>query len=524
MSVQLIDKCPDVAGINNGIRELRKDKSKLSFDSSTNHSLKSSHQETAPMLDAHLSYVDNVFIQLENPERNCGVSSIISVEGDVQPDTMLALLERLCKEQPKFRMRYTITNLVGHNEKSKSLACSWTAKDNFFVTQLNANYASSSIDPIGDEANEHQLIEDKLSRFIAEPFNANLPLWRLLLIRNVSNNRSIIGLVAHHCMADGQGFAHALISLMSNGNSQTASPTLKQSSATLSTLNTEPLLQENKESYPIDYWTQCTAAIVHFSAIIYSQLSHALLLFGYFLLELWYSTIMLLRQICFSRHSFRYYQAEMRPKRVAWSKAISMDNIKLIRTANPGATLNDIILAYLLDQNTDDQVVRNHYRDTLLNLIIPIGFRAPNDNRFENLASNAHKHMSRVKLTKIALGLKLLASVLTKLRISYLPSAYIGKAVLNRHGILTNIPGPTTPLYIGDKNEQHKVISYALYPPAIGNGAVSMGISSYNGNVVFSALADDAPEYPDQARQLVDGVYKAFEIMLADSRSLLELQ
>ncbi|RKP24940.1 hypothetical protein SYNPS1DRAFT_29316 [Syncephalis pseudoplumigaleata] len=86
----------------------------------------------------------------------------------------------------------------------------------------------------------------------------------------------------------------------------------------------------------------------------------------------------------------------------------------------------------------------------------------------------------------------------------------------SRHGILSNIPGPDMPLCIDVEQTRHSILSYALYPPSVSSGCVSMGIASYNGSVVVSVVADDSPVYPEKARRLADGIYAAFEQLLAE--------
>jgi hypothetical protein len=92
------------------------------------------------------------------------------------------------------------------------------------------------------------------------------------------------------------------------------------------------------------------------------------------------------------------------------------------------------------------------------------------------------------------------------------------------HGVLTNIPGPATEVYFTIGEEKYRILSCVIYPPALCEGSTGMGISSYNGQVRFGALADDTMAYPDQARKLSDGVYASFEKMLADARETLKQQ
>ena len=92
------------------------------------------------------------------------------------------------------------------------------------------------------------------------------------------------------------------------------------------------------------------------------------------------------------------------------------------------------------------------------------------------------------------------------------------------HGVLTNVPGPATEVYFTIDEKKYRITSFLVYPPAVCEGFTCMGISSYNGQVRFSALTDDTIAYPDQARKISDGFYAAFGKMLADAHETLKQQ
>ena len=92
------------------------------------------------------------------------------------------------------------------------------------------------------------------------------------------------------------------------------------------------------------------------------------------------------------------------------------------------------------------------------------------------------------------------------------------------HGALSNVPGPATEMYFTVDEKKYRILSWIGYPPAFYEGATSMCIVSYNGQVRFSALTDDTIAYPDQARNISDGFYASFEKMLADAHETLKQQ
>ncbi|KAI8055381.1 hypothetical protein BDF22DRAFT_741973 [Syncephalis plumigaleata] len=516
---------------------------------------------------SYLSYMDNILLQLSTPHYNYCVSSIIWVEGDLQPSIMLDALAKLCEQTPKFqqrcipgtywrRSRWEYMNTPSSQDKQaigndKGSHRKWSIDQHLSTIYLHDNDMSNRSNKRRDEADERVLIEERLSSFITKPFDMNLPLWRVLLVRGVSDNRSVIGIAAHHCMADGQGFARAMLSIMSpfdgcNDSLDTANTSNDFGKSTNATSSLYNNVDENNTM--LNDSNSFGKTLIVWLTSSYTYLLSLLVIIGHFLVSLWYTLAIIASHLFLRRYSFNYRTKEEQPKRAAWSKPISMRDIQLIRAANPGVTLNDIIVAcversftaYLdfIDRTTNDHsALRRHKRDPCLDLFIPIGFRAPNDVRFENLASihylllpflpsnapamqsirNAQRHMYRVKRSKVAHGIKFFATLFTKLRVSYPPLEFLRYAFNKRHGILTNVPGPTIPLCIEREKHRHKIISYALYPPNVANGCVSMGIASYNGHVVISAIADHTPIYPEKARRLVDGFNKAFEDMLAEA-------
>lgn len=71
-------------------------------------------------------------------------------------------------------------------------------------------------------------------------------------------------------------------------------------------------------------------------------------------------------------------------------------------------------------------------------------------------------------------------------------------------GVLTNVPGPQVPLYVGGQ----KVQAMMGWAPLTADQVMSLTIYSYDGKV-FVGLAADAGLVPDH-QQIVDGFTEAF--------------
>ncbi|KAI9593114.1 hypothetical protein BDF19DRAFT_449532 [Syncephalis fuscata] len=535
-----------------------------------------STKKAAPKSNAvPLNPIDDMFVRMEAPERNLAVASLFWVEGDVEIDTVLSLMQRLIDAEAKFRQRcvpgtflkpaYWIDmsddNKYDASDNVKPLDHPWSVQDQLDLAEFN----SAAITPgMTMEEYEEKWIEDRFSEHAGTVFDTRLPLWRMLLMRGLPNKRSVIAMVAHHCMADGQGFAHVMSKIMSPVDDESidqkvSQPTTAPTSSSMpsETTNEKPKNQAKLLKKNSNYMDTPNAFIL----AAYTQLEYFLAVFMHILLVIWYSALSMTRMAFYNRHSFRCTEPQRQEKRAAWSKAMSINDIKVVRKAYPGTTLNDVMVACLersftaymdsIDQDAisgqiDPEILkkRNHTRDQVITLTVPKGLRGANDTRFENLAgieylllpllpqsaptstalSHATKHMNRVKMAQLAPFMRSTASILSALSPGFLSSPVINTYMDKLHGILTNVPGSPKQLYFTNGDKRHRILSSIMYPPALFAGSTGIAICSYNGDVTLGAVTDDMPEYPDQARKIVNGMHAAFEKMLEDAYEKLQQQ
>ncbi|KAI9598151.1 hypothetical protein BDF19DRAFT_433650 [Syncephalis fuscata] len=421
---------------------------------------KQTKKKSKPTNTSKLQGYDNLYMRTTTPECNFSVSSYTWVEGDMQPSTALALLERLRDSHPKFRQRCIpgtlwklgrwadlepiVETVVDDAGESKEIERDWTVKDNL------------------------------------QPFNMDYPLWRAILIRGVSGNRSIFGFGGHHSITDGQGFIIALSSMMDG--LEVSDEEIRQA---------QDRIKAARGNIFTAFWN--------------------------FLLGIWQLILVTIHGRTFKRKGFMYDGPQVSEKRISWSKPIPMDDIKIVRAAHPGATLNDVMLACM-----ERSFAARHGRDNALSIIIPKGLRLPGDNRIENLASLEYLKLpllpsSTTPDAAINIFNAFFMSMGVRLMSSVAPGLYsisgMTHVINNAHGVVTNVP-----------EEKHRCLDFVALPPSLSLGLTSMGISSYNGNVWYNAITDDSPAYPNQARHVVDGVYAAFQVMLSDARKQLAEQ
>ncbi|RKP05159.1 hypothetical protein THASP1DRAFT_33001 [Thamnocephalis sphaerospora] len=552
-------------------------------------------EATAVVPVQYLSAVDNVFLRLEQPGTTWGVSMLLWLDGDVERDTVVEQLEQLCKNFPKFRSRCVRGNFFhcGHwldmsvppsdnenpgNGPKPATPYSkpwneWHCSDHLDVVHIPAE---KIVDENGnpDPERERAAVEELFGEFASRPFDPQIPVWHAQLIRGLSGPRSVLSFASHHCMADGVGFAKAMMTLMSaNVDAQHGCTEAAATTASPLPAETPADSAASPAAASISVDSDATLAVTlaaglsTLAVLTKTYVGGALILVLRVLLGLLTMLFVLGRLTLFRRRTFRYPHPQPLQKCAAWSEPMDMEDIKAIRAAYPGVTLNDVMIACLEraysayldsltpeDTNEEDlayltdphsvrpAVIPPHHRDSKLSLIIPKAQRQLDDKRFENLATvefmmmdtksgeqsteksiaQAHKSMMRAKQSLFGWMAVAMARAFCTHMPGLMSAALFWFCIDRAHGIFTNVPGPTDALYFGSKNaQQHRIISYIVYPPVTAPGTAAMGICSYNGKVHFSAMTDATCAFPGQARTLTSNFNVAYKRMLTDAREEL---
>jgi hypothetical protein len=82
------------------------------------------------------------------------------------------------------------------------------------------------------------------------------------------------------------------------------------------------------------------------------------------------------------------------------------------------------------------------------------------------------------------------------------------------HGVFTNVPGPTIPLFFAGEQIQQ----YRTFPPQSGKGSVGIALISYCGQVSIGAIADVHRHYPRLAEGICHRFSQEFEIILEEAK------
>ncbi|CAO3592517.1 unnamed protein product [Absidia cylindrospora] len=210
-------------------------------------------------------------------------------------------------------------------------------------------------------------------------------------------------------------------------------------------------------------------------------------------------------------------------KLMAWTEDLDRRDIdKVLRIlGGPDTTLNDVILLVLgrTMQNYLQQQQRQHC-DTF-RVLIPVNFRHHTDwtmknavlgsllelnleNRGTTTSLNTihqHKMIIQRSMTPYVLHHVIIDRILRYF--PFLMTAVIPLKIQQwytdlPHATITNIIGPTTPVFFGGQEMK----ACHVFPPQCGKGSICIGAVSYDDKINLSMLTDNHPAYPDLANSL----------------------
>lgn len=220
-------------------------------------------------------------------------------------------------------------------------------------------------------------------------------------------------------------------------------------------------------------------------------------------------------------------------KRVAWSGAIPLNDVKLIKN-NLGGTINDVVVTavtgglrrYLVSKGDDVQSLE-------FRAAVPVNLRGEEDggklgNKFglvflslpisieEPLMrlTEVRRRMEELKRSAeapVTLGILGMMGVSTDAVREFVVRTLEPKATI----VLTNVPGPPIPLYLAGC----QIREIMFWVPQAGRLGVGISILSYAGNV-YLGIATDAGLVPDP-ELVLDGIYAELDRMKVLAKAVL---
>jgi diacylglycerol O-acyltransferase len=212
-------------------------------------------------------------------------------------------------------------------------------------------------------------------------------------------------------------------------------------------------------------------------------------------------------------------------KRVAWTKAIQLEEVKAVGQ-KMGGTINDILLSAMTGalrrylENRGDPVEGLDIR-----AIVPVNLRRPEEagqlgNKFGlvflSLPIGVRDPLKRLVILKkrmdeikespeavVAIGI--LAGIgLTPVEVEQVIISIFG---LKGSAVMTNVPGPRAPLYLAGE----QIDSFIFWVPTPANIGLGMSIFSYNGHVMIGFATDEG--MVSDPEQIIRDFQDEFELL-----------
>ncbi|MBF0450868.1 MAG: wax ester/triacylglycerol synthase family O-acyltransferase [Candidatus Magnetomorum sp.] len=354
-------------------------------------------------------------------------------------------------------------------------------------------------------------LQEMISDLTSVPMDRTKPLWQMYLIENY-NEGCVLFSKIHHSIADGIALIHVLFSLTDTQADLTLQDNFPVASASKKTSGEGPMKKNIKEAVKLArnvgkvLKKECIESITNpFHLMELARLSTGLAFdFAGVLTRL-----MIMppdpKTSLKGPLSIRKY--------VAWSQPLDLNDVKLVGRS-VRATVNDVLISTVSGALRRYLQKRNDKVNELdLRVAIPVNIRRPGrecelGNRFSLifLALPIHVEDPIIRMREVKRRMDNIKSS---------PDAIVGFQALNALGVspanlakraahflankstavLTNVPGPKTPLYFAGK----KIKNMMFWVPRIGQVGHGISIISYNNAVTIGVVTDSAlvPEPED---------------------------
>ena len=457
-----------------------------------------------------LSSVDAAWLGMEDPTNLMMVSGILTFNEHLNFDDLVEVVRHRWLRFERFRQRVVYP-------KRPFSGPQWQTDPHF---SLNAHIHRVALPAPGDYATLQTMISDLMST----PLDYSKPLWQVHFIEGYQEG-SIVMSRLHHAIADGIALMYVLLSMadmtpeasLQHPHADTQSSREKrssrfgllgslarQASSAIHTAKsvTELLVQEGVESYHnpshvIDRAVQGTEAALAAGRLVFRTPDPQTIFKG----KLGVS------------------------KRAAWSKPLSLREIKAIKNVT-GGTVNDVLVSAMSGALRRYMIQRGAPVDGVsFRAAMPVNIRPPEKmeelgNQFGivylslpvNIADpldrlhEVRQRMEELKGTPeavVAFGILKGIGLSPAEAQTHMVDMFGSKATV----VMTNVPGPQMPLYIAGK----ELAGVMAWVPQSGRVALGLSIISYN-NKVFIGINSDVGLLPDPDAIIAE-FYEEFDLL-----------
>ena len=339
-----------------------------------------------------------------------------------------------------------------------------------------------------------------VSRLIATPLPPSRPLWEFLIVDNFDGGSAVVMRI-HHSYADGIALLRVMLSMT---DASAAGPAAM------------PFAPRQDKRAPEDdglsQWFEplagmigsaqkLGAALFEKGADVWREPSQAVALVG----QGAALTAEIAKLLLMSEDSATRFKGKPQiAKRVAWADPLPLSEVKAVGRAL-NASVNDVLLSCVAGALRGYLVAKGDVvADVMLRALVPVNLRPMDDayklgNRFglvfldlpigiENPIERLYTVRANMTALKdsyqpiVALGV--LAAMGAGPRL--LQEALLAALARNATAVMTNVPGPQTPLWLAGA----KIETLMFWVPQSGDIGMGVSIISYNGAVQFGVVTD----------------------------------
>lgn len=450
-----------------------------------------------------MSSIDTSWLRMDRPTNLMMITGVMMLEGPVDLDAVERRLEEGLLVFPRFRQRVATypTGLFWVDDKS---------------FDISRHIKRIRLPGLGGKA--------ELQRYVAElaatPLNMSHPLWQFTLVEDYEGGAALVSRI-HHAIGDGMALIAVLMSMTD------ASPD------GAATIESPDDVEDEDESGPyglfapvrriIDLGVDLSRRAVQEGMGLAAKPARAFdLLRGGIgvAAELAYLLVMP------SDSQTRFKGQPGGDKRVAWTDAIPLPEVKAVSQAL-GCSVNDMLLtavagalrSYLEDRGDETEGVEvralvpinlrekgsefelgNYFG--IIAIELPVGIENPLERLYE-----LRRRMDALKQSyepPVTLGLFAALGYAPKLVQDSLFDMLVARAT----AVMTNVPGPQYPLYIGGS----RINQIMFWVPQSGSIGMGVSILSFDGKVQFGLITDSAMVPDPEA--IIAGFQPEFEKLL----------
>ncbi|KAF7985368.1 hypothetical protein HWV62_6603 [Athelia sp. TMB] len=462
----------------------------------------------------------NMLLMMDEPSYHAACFSIYTFADDIDISVIHAFFRELVIAFPKYRQ----VVIHQHHTFSPAAWADYTEVEDSKHWRLEDNIREVTLP---SRANGRNALFAEAGNFLAAKFDYKRPVWEALLVHNVNpteyNGCAALMIKIHHCFSDGQGMIQSYHSALHALNHDISVGAVQRDADAKQAKAKEHLKKLGK------------------GKIIAATHNHA-----------WHSIRRLF--ITGRRQTFAYTDSrgEKRAEgRVyAHSKGTPLSELALVRkafsTEKYKVTLNDVacaIATLAFRRVASKSIPGGVMPEKSIALLIPISLRPDFDWDLENYSSGAiawfgwgkkqekdfqsvvlqvHHEMKMIKRSKFAAwGLSLLKHTM-KWPINYQPRWPLLRHLYNKafeqYHILTNVPGPSTPVSFGGV----QATSYHVLPPSSpGKASMAIGLVSYAGQFSIAISCDRVSELRPLPMELCTSFEAVAAEVVADAKARL---